>query len=102
MPARQCEHCAANVSAAAQVAPQAYDRIEVPEIRPDVTRVTQHGARAAPRSSRPRRRWGWSREKMRSPASIRRLPRTARRLAVNRNHATPEFLPRFLATKQSA
>ncbi|MGB6176429.1 MAG: hypothetical protein WBF43_08855 [Methylocella sp.] len=98
----RCEHCAATLSAAAQVAPQAYDRTEVPEIRPDVARVTLHGARAAPRSLRPRRRRGWSREKMRRPASIRRLPRTARRLAVNRNHATHDFLHRFLATKQSA
>jgi transposase len=41
--ARQCEHCAADVSAVAQAALQAYDRIEIPEIRPDVTRVTLHG-----------------------------------------------------------
>jgi len=41
--ARQCQHCAADVSAIEQVALQAYDRIEIPEIRPDVTRVTLHG-----------------------------------------------------------
>jgi transposase len=41
--ARRCEHCAADLSAVAQVALQAYDRIEIPEIRPDVTRVTLHG-----------------------------------------------------------
>jgi transposase len=41
--AEQCQHCAADVSAVAQTALQSYDRIEIPEIRPDVTRVVLHG-----------------------------------------------------------
>jgi transposase len=41
--ARQCQHCGADVSGVEQVALQAYERIEIPEIRPDVTRVTLHG-----------------------------------------------------------
>src|SRR3954463_4192452 len=39
----RCEHCRADVSAVPQAAVQAYDRIEIPEITPDVTRVTLHG-----------------------------------------------------------
>ncbi len=38
-----CEHCCADVSAVLQAAVHAYDRIEIPEIVPDVTRVTLHG-----------------------------------------------------------
>jgi transposase len=38
-----CEHCRADVSAVPQAAVHAYDRIEIPEIVPDVTRVTLHG-----------------------------------------------------------
>jgi transposase len=38
--ADRCEHCRADVSAVPQVAVHAYDRIEIPEIVPDVTRVT--------------------------------------------------------------
>jgi transposase len=38
-----CEHCRADVSAVPQGAVHAYDRIEIPEIVPDVTRVTLHG-----------------------------------------------------------
>jgi transposase len=38
-----CQHCAADVSAVAQSALQSYDRIEMPEIKPEVTRVTLHG-----------------------------------------------------------
>jgi transposase len=38
-----CEHCRADVSAVPQAAVHAYDRIEIPEIAPDVTRVTLHG-----------------------------------------------------------
>jgi transposase len=38
-----CSHCHADVSGVTQVALQAYDRIEIPEIKPDVTRVTLHG-----------------------------------------------------------
>jgi transposase len=41
--ADHCEHCRADVSAVAQAAVHAYDRIEIPEIVPDVTRVTLHG-----------------------------------------------------------
>jgi len=41
--AMHCQHCAADVSAVAQTAQQSYDRIEIPEIKPDVTRVTLHG-----------------------------------------------------------
>jgi transposase len=43
MMATHCQHCAADVSAVAQTALQSYDRIEIPEIKPDVTRVTLHG-----------------------------------------------------------
>jgi transposase len=38
-----CPHCRADVSGVVQDALQAYDRIELPEIRPDVTRVTLYG-----------------------------------------------------------
>jgi transposase len=41
--AAHCRHCAADVSAVTQMALQSYDRIEIPEIAPDVTRVTLHG-----------------------------------------------------------
>src|SRR6202140_156811 len=41
--ADRCEHCRADVSAVPQAAFHAYDRIEIPEIVPDVTRVTLHG-----------------------------------------------------------
>lgn len=41
--ARRCPHCRTDVSEVAQIAMQAYDRIELPEIEPDVTRVTLHG-----------------------------------------------------------
>jgi transposase len=41
--ATHCPHCAADVSAVAQMALESYDRIEIPEIKPDVTRVTLHG-----------------------------------------------------------
>jgi transposase len=41
--AAACQHCGADVSQSPQFARQAYDRIEIPEIRPDVTRVTLHG-----------------------------------------------------------
>lgn len=41
--ADRCSHCHADVTGVAQVAVQAYDRIEIPEIAPDVTRVTLHG-----------------------------------------------------------
>jgi transposase len=38
-----CRHCGFDVSQSAQGPCEAYDRIEIPEIRPDVTRVTLHG-----------------------------------------------------------
>lgn len=41
--AAHCQHCTADVSAVTQTALQSYDRIEIPEIKPDVTRVTLHG-----------------------------------------------------------
>ena len=41
--AEHCPHCGTDVSGAAQTPVQAYDRIEIPEIKPDVTRVTLHG-----------------------------------------------------------
>src|ERR1700726_3322920 len=41
--ADRCSRCKADVTGVTQVAVQAYDRIEIPEITPDVTRVTLHG-----------------------------------------------------------
>ena len=41
--ARTCSHCRADVSEVTQTALQAYDRIELPEIKPDITRVTLFG-----------------------------------------------------------
>lgn len=41
--AKHCPHCAGDVSGAAQTALERYDRIELPEITPDVTRVVLHG-----------------------------------------------------------
>jgi transposase len=41
--ATQCPHCRTDVSDVVQVVMQSYDRIELPEIRPDVTRVTLRG-----------------------------------------------------------
>jgi transposase len=41
--AAACQHCGADVSHSPQFARQAYDRIEIAEIRPDVTRVILHG-----------------------------------------------------------
>jgi transposase len=41
--AERCCHCHADVTGVAQVAVQSYDRIEIPEITPEVTRVTLHG-----------------------------------------------------------
>lgn len=40
---KDCPHCAADVSAASQMALERYDRIELPEIKPDVTRVVLFG-----------------------------------------------------------
>jgi transposase len=41
--AERCPHCRADVGDVAQAAVQTYDRIEIPEIAPDVTRVVLHG-----------------------------------------------------------
>src|SRR5208283_4615125 len=38
-----CQGCGADVSTAPQSAVQVYDRIEIPEVKPDVTRVTLQG-----------------------------------------------------------
>jgi len=38
-----CQHCGTTVSGEPQFACEAYDRIEIPEIKPDVTRVTLYG-----------------------------------------------------------
>jgi transposase len=38
-----CQHCGADVSQSPQFACQSYDRIEIPEIKPDVTRIVLHG-----------------------------------------------------------
>ena len=40
--AKHCPHCAADVSTVVQTASECYDRIELPEIKPDVTRVVLH------------------------------------------------------------
>src|ERR1019366_8874141 len=41
--ATACQHCGANVSSAPQIACEAYDHVEIPEIKPDITRVTLFG-----------------------------------------------------------
>ncbi|WP_460019016.1 IS66 family transposase [Magnetospira thiophila] len=41
--ADHCPHCRADVTGVTQAEVQAYDRIEIPEIAPDVTRVTLFG-----------------------------------------------------------
>lgn len=41
--AERCPHCRTDVSGIAQVAVQAYDRIEIPELKPDVNRVMLQG-----------------------------------------------------------
>ena len=38
-----CPHCRADVTDVAQEAQHRYDRVEIPEIKPDVTRVTLYG-----------------------------------------------------------
>jgi transposase len=43
VPASQCQHCRTDVSGVVQTPVHAYDRIEIPEIKPDVTRVTLLG-----------------------------------------------------------
>jgi len=41
--ALRCQGCGADVSGVAQSPCESYDRVEIPEIAPDVTRVTLHG-----------------------------------------------------------
>ena len=41
--ASSCQHCGADVSRRPQIACEAYDRVEIPDIKPDITRVTLHG-----------------------------------------------------------
>lgn len=41
--AAACQHCGADVSQRPQIACEAYDHIEIPDITPDVTRVTLYG-----------------------------------------------------------
>ncbi len=41
--ASHCQHCGSDVAGVAQVACEAYDRIEMPKIEPDVTRVCLYG-----------------------------------------------------------
>jgi len=41
--AAQCAHCGTDVASVAQQAVQTYDRIDIPEIKPDVTRVVLYG-----------------------------------------------------------
>ena len=43
MIATACQHCGADVSGVAQTACETYDHVEIPDIEPDVTRVTLHG-----------------------------------------------------------
>jgi transposase len=41
--ASSCQHCGADVSQRPQIACEAYDHVEIPDVKPDVTRVTLHG-----------------------------------------------------------
>jgi transposase len=43
MMATACQHCSADVSGVAQIVCEAYDHVEIPEIKPDITRVTLSG-----------------------------------------------------------
>ncbi len=43
MIATACQHCGADVSSVAQTACETYDHVEIPDIEPNVTRVTLHG-----------------------------------------------------------
>src|SRR5260221_3151866 len=43
VPAMQGQHCGRDVTPGQQTAPGTYDRLEIPEIKPDVTRVTLYG-----------------------------------------------------------
>ncbi len=41
--ASSCQHCGTDVSSLPQTASEVYDHVEIPDIKPDVTRVTLHG-----------------------------------------------------------
>ena len=41
--ASSCQHCGTDVSGLPQTASEVYDHVEIPDIKPDVTRVTLHG-----------------------------------------------------------
>ena len=41
--ASSCQHCGVDVSNRPQIAREAYDHVEIPDMKPDVTRVTLHG-----------------------------------------------------------
>ena len=43
MMAAACQHCGADVSGVPQIVCEAYEAIEIPEIKPDITRVTLSG-----------------------------------------------------------
>jgi transposase len=45
--ASSCQHCGADVSHRPQIACDAYDHVEIPDIKPDVVRVTRHGGTCA-------------------------------------------------------
>src|SRR5208337_4096127 len=82
--ASACGHCGADVSGAPQAPCEVYDRIEIPPIAPEITRVSLHGAfvRAAPGVSRLRPRRGWSPARRSAPtcapsSSISASPRTS-------------------------
>src|SRR5258707_14662734 len=64
VPAAQCQPCGTDVTGDPQTACEAYDRIEIPEIKPDLTLVTLYGGtrpccttplQAAPPAGRERR-----------------------------------------------
>src|SRR5665811_298426 len=61
----RCQGCGADVSGVVQSPCEIYDRVEIPEIKPDVTRVSLYGGVCpccAPSASRPSRRRGWRRD----------------------------------------
>src|SRR5271165_5820181 len=66
-----CDRCGADVSQSPQEACEVYDRIEIPPIAPEITRVSLHGGvcRAARGVSRPRPRRGWSPARRSAPTS---------------------------------
>jgi len=67
--AAQCPHCRTDVSGVGQVARERYDCIEIPQIQPDVTRVTLYGGicPGCGVRSRPHRRPGSNRVRRLAP-----------------------------------